>query len=127
MIDAYGLIKCLAKESSDSNLEIHVVVNRVRDELEAQGAMKKLRGTVGKHLSGVRLNTLGHIPFDRYLLHSIAIQQPVVLSHPRAFVTSCLKGIGQKLGVRYRSWEKSQERAGGVSSYFALLERQSNE
>jgi len=126
IIDAYGLIKCLSQERDSAQLPVDVVINRVRDEQELQNSMKKLRGTIAKHLQGVRLNTLGHIPFDRYLLHSIAIQEPVVLSHPRSFVTSCLKGIGQKLASRHRSWQRRQERNAQVPSYFALLERNAN-
>jgi len=127
LIDAYGLIKCLARENPEQAPELHVVFNRVRDQEEATLSMKKLKHVCAKHLEKVRLNSLGYIPFDRYLLHSIAIQQPAVLSHPRSFVTACLKGIEQKLYARYRGWLKRQEREAPVPSYFALLERQSHE
>ncbi|MCE9624108.1 MAG: P-loop NTPase [Deltaproteobacteria bacterium] len=127
LIDAYGLVKCLALEHPEVKIELHVVMNRVRDEEEYQQSMKKLRHVVGKHLPQVRLNSLGSIPFDRYLLHSIAIQKPAVLSHPRAFVTSCLKGIEAKLYARYRSWERRQNRSAEIPSYFAKLERQAHE
>lgn len=124
LIDAYGLVKCLSQESVSGDRQINVVMNRVKDELDFQQSMKKLRQVVGKHLPEVRLNSLGYIPFDRYLLHSIAIQKPAVLSHPKAFVTACLKGIAAKLYVRYRAWEKRQARLASVPSYFAKLECQ---
>lgn len=127
LIDAYGLVKCLAQEGGEGLREVHVVMNRVRDEAEFQQSMKKLRQVVAKHLSNVRLNSLGCIPFDRYLLHSIAIQKPAVLSHPKAFVTSCLRGIEAKLFVRYRAWEKRQCRDAAIPSYFAKLEQQAHD
>lgn len=127
LIDAYGLVKCLAQDDGAPARELNVVMNRVRDETEFQQSMKKLRQVVAKHLSGVRLNSLGYIPFDRYLLHSIAIQRPAVLSHPKAFVTACLRGIEAKLFVRYRAWEKRQCRDADIPSYFAKLERQAHE
>lgn len=126
LIDAYGLIKCLAQEKPETPPELHVVFNRVRDQDEALASMKKLKHVCAKHLAKVRLNSLGYIPFDRYLLHSIAIQQPAVLSHPRSFVTACLRGIEQKIFARYSAWEKRQEKDGAVPSYFALLERQAH-
>jgi len=123
LIDAYGLIKCIAQELPE-RVEFNLVLNRVKDEEEAMAALKKLRGVVAKHLQNVRLNLLGYVPFDRYLLHSIAIQEPVVISHPRAFVTSCLKGIEQKLHARFRAWEKRQDRTAESPSYFARLVQQ---
>ncbi len=125
LIDAYGLIKCLHQEDPEGKQEIHVVFNRVRDREESLLSMQKLRHTVGKHLQQVRLNYLGFIPFDRYLLHSISIQKPAVLSHPRAFVTACLKGIEEKIFERFKIWEKNQNLQTPCPSYFALLEKQS--
>ena len=126
LIDAYGLVKCMALEEGSQGTAMHVVMNRVRDEEDFHQSVKKLRQVVAKHLPQVRLNSLGYIPFDRYLLHSIAIQKPAVLSHPKAFVTSCLRGIEAKLFVRYRAWEKRQCRTAEVPSYFAKLEQQAH-
>ena len=105
LIEAYGLVKCLALEGGEAIREINVVMNRVRDEAEFHQSMKKLRQVVAKHLSNVRLNSLGYIPFDRYLLHSIAIQRPAVLSPQglcdflsawhRGQVVRSLSGLGE--------------------------------
>jgi len=127
LLDAYGLIKCLAAWKGEGGLDLHIVQNRVKDKNDAVLSMKKLRRVVDKHLSGVRLTFDGYIPFDRYLLHSIAIQEPAVISHPRSFVTACLKGIAHKVFHRYRSWAKAQESDSAAISYFAYLERQSHE
>jgi flagellar biosynthesis protein FlhG len=127
LIDAYGLVKCLAPKESKQRLDIHVVLNRVKDQEEAVTSLKKLRHTVQKHLKNIKLNFLGYIPFDRYLLHSISIQKPAVISHPRSFVTQCLKGIETKLYSRYRQWEKEQEKTTPYQSYFFILEQQSHE
>jgi len=127
LIDAYGLLKCLVQECPQQMPDIHVIFNRVRDEAEAETSLKRLRHTVAKHLPSLRLSPMGHIPFDRYLLHSIAIQAPVVLSHPRSHVTSCLHGIAKRVFVRFKIWEKRQSRLAQAGSYFSLLERRAYE
>jgi flagellar biosynthesis protein FlhG len=127
LFDAYGLIKCLSLEAGGEPFEVQVVMNRVRDREDALGAMQRLRHAVAKHLGTMRLNYLGYIPFDRYLLHSISIQKPAVLSHPRAFVTTCLKAIEERILSRYRSWERNQAFKTPHPSYFAKLEQQAYE
>ncbi len=127
LIDAYGLVKCVSGNGEKKGVEIQVVLNRVKDKEEGEAALKKLRHTIQKHLKHVRLNYLGYIPFDRYLLHSISIQKPAVISHPRSFVTSCLKGIESKIYARYRAWEREQEKSTPYPSYFAILDQQSHE
>ncbi|GEM_PF-1516944 len=127
LLDAYGLIKCLSNWNPDKQLELQVVQNRVRTREDSIASMQKLRRVVGKHLQSVKLNFLGYIPFDHYLLHSIAIQEPVVISHPRAFVTGCLKGIAQRIRSRYQQWNRLQNTQTPYLSYFAQLEQQSYE
>ncbi|MFO1519810.1 MAG: P-loop NTPase [bacterium] len=127
LLDAYGLIKCLSSWNVERKMEVQVIQNRVKSREDAIASMKKLRRGVSKHLSGIHMNFLGYIPFDHYLLHSISIQEPVILSHPRSFVTACFKGIAQKVHARYRSWDKNQQQKNPAISYFALLERQSYE
>jgi len=127
MIDAYGLIKCLGAWNKGREVEVQVIMNRVRTREESIAAMQKLRHTAAKHLDTIKLNYIGYIPFDRYLLHSIAIQKPAVLSHSRSFVTSCLKAIAQKIAARYKNWDKKQNQANPLPSYFSKLEQQSYE
>ncbi|MBF0492587.1 MAG: AAA family ATPase [Deltaproteobacteria bacterium] len=125
MMDAYGLVKCLDSWSSHQAVEVQVILNRVKDRRDSLLAIQKLRKVVAKHLTSVKMNYLGYIPYDHYLLHSISIQEPVVLSHPRSFVTACLKGIAQKIYHQFRAWEKIQEEEAIYKSYFGLLEPKS--
>ncbi len=122
MMDAYGLVKCLHSWNSHKPVEVQVILNRVKDRRDSLLAIQKLRKVVGKHLSSVKMNYLGYVPYDHYLLHSISIQEPVVLSHPRSFVTACLRGIAQKIYHQFRSWERAQEAESLYPSYFASLE-----
>jgi len=124
LLDAYGLIKSISAWNPGKEIEIQVVENRVKTREEAVGSMKRLRRVAGKYLENLHLSFLAYIPYDRYLLHSIAIQEPVVLSHPRSFVTACLTGIAQKLKGRYRGWDERQHGEHPQPSYFAQLERQ---
>jgi flagellar biosynthesis protein FlhG len=127
LLDAYGLVKCLSVWNHNQPLKFQVVMNRVRDREESIAAMQRMRRVVAKHLRSVDFNYLGYVPFDRYLLHSISLQEPVVLSHPRAFVTTCLKAIEQRVHTFYRSWDRNQHFKSPFPSYFAKLEQQTYE
>lgn len=124
LIDAYGLIKCLSLWKQNDPLELQLVINRVREKKESLTSVQKLRRVVGKHLKNIHMNYLGYIPFDHYLLHSISIQEPVVISHPRSFVTACIRAIAQKISVQTKAWMKQQEEDASIPSYFAKLEQQ---
>ncbi len=124
LLDAYGLIKCLSSWTGGEPVELQVIQNRVKNREDSITSIKKLRRVTNKHLSNIQLNFLGYIPFDHYLLHSIAIQEPVVVSHPRSFVTACIKGIAQKIASHHRSWSRRQEGESPDPSYFAKLEQQ---
>ncbi|MBL7685262.1 MAG: AAA family ATPase [Deltaproteobacteria bacterium] len=122
LMDAYGLIKSLHAYKQDREIIFEVVQNRVRTREEGILSMQKLRKVVNKHLSSAKMNFLGYIPFDRYLLHSISIQEPVVLSHARSFVTACFKGMAQKIYQNYLTWDRYQQKSDKPHlSYFSQL------
>ncbi len=127
LVDAYGLIKSLSVWNEHKGSELKVVLNRVKSREDSISSMQRLRQVVQKHLPSMKLNYMGYIPFDRYLLHSIAIQEPVTISHPRSQVVACIKAIAQRIQANYRAWDRKQQIKNPVPSYFAKLEQQSYE
>ncbi len=127
LVDAYGLIKSLLSWNNHKSFELKIVLNRVKSREDSVASMQRLRQVVNKHLSSVKLNYMGYIPFDRYLLHSISIQEPVIMSHPRSQVVACIKAIAQRIQAQYRAWDRKQQFKSPVPSYFAKLEQQTYE
>lgn len=127
LVDAYGLIKSLSVWNEQKAVELKVVLNRVKSREDSVASMQRLRQVVNKHLPSIKLNYMGYIPFDRYLLHSITIQKPVIISHPRSQVVAYIKAISQRLHANYKTWERKQEVKTPVPSYFAKLEQQTYE
>ncbi|MBI2336504.1 MAG: MinD/ParA family protein [Deltaproteobacteria bacterium] len=126
-MDAYAMIKALSAWHPDRNpknpLGIHVVMNRIRKPSEGREALDKLTNVVKKYLENINIHYYGSIPFDRYLLHSIEIQKPLVLSHPKAKITECLEGISRQVYANYVRWNNRQMGTHPCPSYFSILEK----
>lgn len=127
LVDAYGLIKSLSVWSDHKEIDLKIVLNRVKSREDSVASMHRLRQVVNKHLPKTKLNYMGYIPFDRYLLHSISIQEPVIMSHPRSQVVACIKAISQRIQTNYKAWDRKQQFKNPMPSYFAKLEQQSYE
>lgn len=94
LTDAYALIKVLANFKVHS--EVHLVVNRASDRREAIHTLERISTAAGRFLD-IRLNSLGWIPEDRLVSHSIKSQQPLFLTNPNSPVTKSILGIAQNL------------------------------
>lgn len=127
LVDAYGLIKSLSVWNEHKAIDLKIILNRVKSREDSISSMQRLRQVVQKHIPSMKLNYMGYIPFDRYLLHSIAIQEPVIVSHPRSQVVACIKAISQRIQANYRAWDRKQQLKNPVPSYFTKLEQQSYE
>ena len=98
-------------------------MNRIRKSGEGKLAHDKLASVVEKHLQNIELNYYGAIPYGRYLLHSIEIQKPVVISHPKAKIAEYLSGINRQIYANYVKWNNEQMNDSPAISYFSLLEK----
>ncbi len=94
LTDAYALIKVLANFKVHS--EVHLVVNRASDRREAIHTLERISTAAGRFLD-IRLNSLGWIPEDRLVSHSIKSQQPLFFTNPNSPVTKSILGIVQNL------------------------------
>lgn len=126
MMDAYALIKALSVWHPDRDqnnpLALKLILNRVRPGAKVEPYVFKLKGITKKHLGNVDLTSYGSIPFDRYMLHSIEIQEPVLLSHPKAKVSEYIRGFARQINSSYLQWTENQMGDDPCTSYFAKLQ-----
>ncbi|HEY8910322.1 MAG TPA: MinD/ParA family protein [Desulfosporosinus sp.] len=115
LIDAYGLLKTLKKEAGE--VPIHVVINRVRSEAEAQATFKRLETAVLKFLDG-SLNFMGWVYDDHLVGRSVMLQEPLGISFPESSAYRCIQWIaGTVSGIYLRP----PRQAGGVRGFLSKL------
>ncbi len=87
LTDAYALIKILNYEKKDLNLRL--VVNRVRNEKEGSMVAQNLQTVSRKYLE-VDMEFAGYILNDSVVSESVRRQEPFVLAYPKAPATNCV-------------------------------------
>ena len=117
LIDAYGLLKTLRKEAGE--VSIHVVINRVRSEADAQATFKRLETAVLKFLDG-SLDFMGWIYDDQLVGRSVMLQEPLGISFPESSAYRCIQWIAGKVTGIYLS---PPRQAGGVRGFLSKLLR----
>ena len=117
LTDAYGLLKTLRKEAQE--VPIHVVVNRVQNETDAQATFRRLEMAVHKFLEG-SLNYLGWIYDDPLVGRSVMQQEPLGISFPDSPAYKCIQWVaGSVAGI----YQHPPRQAGGVRGFLSKLLR----
>lgn len=117
LTDAYGLLKTLKKEAGE--VPIHVVINRVKNEKDAQATFKRLDMAVHKFLDG-SLNYLGWVYDDPLVGRSVMQQEPLGISYPESLAYKCIQWIAGTVAGIYQS---PPRKAGGVKGFLSKLLR----
>lgn len=118
LTDAYGLIKAL--KSHPEQLNINIVVNRVRSEKEARLTFGRLEHVV-KNFLGLGLNFGGWIYDDSLVMRSIMEQKPLGLSHPYSKAYQCIEWIAAQIaGVYLNPPKKSKGIKGLITSLLKI-------
>ena len=92
--DAYALIKVLANYGTE--LDLKIVVNRVKDEKEALDVSKKIR-FAAKHFLQLDVDFAGFIVEDDNVWRSVRKQEAFVLSAPNCLASRCIEVIAAKI------------------------------
>ncbi|MCQ2979496.1 MAG: MinD/ParA family protein [Clostridia bacterium] len=92
--DAYALLKVLKNSSNDTNVK--VIVNMVRNKIDATNVFNKLNNVCEKFLD-TSLEVIEFIPEDLALEKSVRMQRPVVLEYPRSEVTAAFRKLTNKV------------------------------
>ena len=121
LIDAYAVIKSLAKVRTD--VRIRLLINQVRRDTDVRSAYGKLKRIVNKHLRGVQLSLFGWLPHNWYVHDSVVKRKPVALLHPMCLVTRRLQEMASQIKSGHGKWRANQNvPRSRRPSFFAQLE-----
>ena len=112
--DAYGIIKIIATEYENLDMELKLVVNRVKGAAEAKKVADRMTHIAGQFLN-LKVDYLGFIYDDPVVSHAVLRQKPFLVIDPRCKASICVQHIVGKM-------EKSELReTGGFASMFKRL------
>lgn len=112
--DAYGIIKIIATEYDSLDMELKLVVNRVKSAHDAKKVADRMTHIAGQFLN-LKVDYLGFIYDDPVVSQAVLRQRPFMVIDPRCKASICVQHIVGKM-------EKSELREnGGFSSMFKRL------
>ena len=112
--DAYGIIKIIATEYDNLDMELKLVVNRVKGAMEAKKVADRMTHIAGQFLN-LKVDYLGFIYDDPVVSHAVLRQKPFMVIDPRCKASICVQHIVGKM-------EKSELRpSGGFASMLKRL------
>ncbi|AEY66561.1 MinD/ParA family protein [Clostridium sp. BNL1100] len=82
--DAYALVKTVSNIKKDC--AINVLINRAESEQEARNVYNNF-AMVSEKFLGMKLQSLGYLPFDQMLIKSVKLQKPYLLSYPKNYTS----------------------------------------
>lgn len=116
--ESYALIKRMTLQDGRQNFEI--VVNKARDEQEAQVVFGNVAQVARRHLN-VRVEYLGYIPVDEKLKRATQLCRPVVEAFPAAPAARAFGDLGRNLMLLPAA---GNDGAGSLSDVVQRLMRQ---
>ena len=112
--DAYGIIKIIATEYDNLDMELKLVVNRVKGAVEAKKVADRMTNIAGQFLN-LKVEYLGFIYDDPVVSQAVLRQRPFLVIDPKCKASICVQHIVGKM-------EKSEIReTGGFASMFKRL------
>jgi flagellar biosynthesis protein FlhG len=112
--DAYGIIKIIATEYDNLDMELKLVVNRVKSAAEAKKVSDRMTNIAGQFLN-LKVDYLGFIYDDPIVSQAVLRQRPFMVIDPKCKASICVQHIVGKM-------EKSDLRdSGGFTSMFMRL------
>ncbi|MCL2601620.1 MAG: AAA family ATPase [Treponema sp.] len=112
--DAYGIIKIIASEYESHDMELKLIVNRVKSASDAKKVSDRMTSIAGQFLN-LKVDYLGFIYDDPAVSHAVLRQKPFMVTDPKCKASICVQHIVGKL-------EKNEyKQAGGFSSMLKRL------
>ncbi len=113
--DAYGIIKTVAKEIDNCDINLKLIVNRVASAQNSKEIAERIINIAGQFLN-VKVEYLGFIYNDDAVFNAVSGQKPFFDYFPSSKASSCLRHIVAKLEkVEYN------EVSGGFSKFLKKL------
>lgn len=112
--DAYGIIKIIATEIDSVELELKLIVNRVKTVTEGKKVSERVINIANQFLN-LKIDYLGFIYEDPVVPSQVIKQKPFMIAEPGCKASICLKQIVSRLeSVEFREGT-------GVSRFFRRL------
>jgi flagellar biosynthesis protein FlhG len=112
--DASGIIKIIATEYDNLDMELKLVVNRVKSAAEAKKVADRMTNIAGQFLN-LKVDYLGFIYDDPIVSQAVLRQRPFMVLDPKCKASICVQHIVGKM-------EKGELReTGGFTSMFRRL------
>ncbi|MFP4010147.1 MAG: MinD/ParA family protein [Spirochaetaceae bacterium] len=100
--DAYGIIKIVATEIDNLNLDLKLIVNRVKSVTEGKKVAERVINIAGQFLN-LKVDYLGYVYEDPSVHQAVLKQKPFAASDPDGKAAICVKHIVSRLeNVEYR-------------------------
>ncbi len=90
--DAYGMIKIITTEIEDREINIQLLVNRVRSADEGKRIADRIISIVGQFLN-YKVNYVGFVYEDLAVQNSVIRQKPFIIVNPQSKPAVCVKHI----------------------------------
>ncbi len=110
MIDAYALIKLLAKE--DSPVENKLVVNMAGNRMEAERVANGIV-TVAHRFLNVYVEKLGYVLSDSVVPAAVRRKVPFMLDAPRSHASACVLSIARALCAKDNGRQRGEAKSEG--------------
>ena len=94
--DAYGIIKIIASEYESLDMELKLVVNRVKGSIEAKKVADRMTHIAGQFLN-LKVDYLGFIYDDPVVSQAVLRQRPFMVIDPRCKASMCVQHIVSKM------------------------------
>ncbi|MDR0511862.1 MAG: MinD/ParA family protein [Treponema sp.] len=94
--DAYGIIKIIASEYENLDMELKLVVNRVKGSVEAKKVADRMTHIAGQFLN-LKVDYLGFIYDDPVVSQAVLRQRPFMVIDPRCKASVCVQHIVSKM------------------------------
>lgn len=90
--DAYGIIKIIATEVDNLNINLKMIVNRVATSMEGKRVADRMTQIAAQFLN-LKVEYLGFIYDDPMVQQSVLRQKPFVIADPKGKASVCLRHI----------------------------------
>ena len=96
MTDAYGIIKVIATEVDNMNLNLKMIINRVDSAAEGKRIADRMINIAAQFLN-LKIEYLGFIYNDPLVTKAVLKQKPFIIAEPNGKAASCLKHIVSRM------------------------------
>ncbi len=94
--DAYGIIKIIATEVDNLNINLKMIVNRVNNASEGKRVADRMTQIAAQFLN-LKVEYLGFIYDDQLVPQSVLRQKPFVIADPKGKASVCLRHIVSRI------------------------------